>query len=137
MNSRYDAYVDGASRGNPGEAAIGISIRYRDSEAECHTISECLGIQTNNYAEYLALIEVLKWAVGQKATSLYVFSDSQLVVRQVQGIYKVKNPEIKKLHSQVMALVSEISDFKIEHIRREFNCRADELANIALDGATA
>ena len=115
-------FTDGAARGNPGEAGGGIVLI--DGE---HTIEhfKYFGIKTNNQSEYLALIEGLKLAVKQGAKKLDIFMDSQLVVKQVNGEYKVKNAKMQPLHADVMGFLERISVWTITHIKREDNKRAD------------
>jgi ribonuclease HI len=125
-------HIDGASRGNPGEAAFGVHVTTPDGE----TLAELygyLGRATNNVAEYRALIHALRFAVSRGARAVRIFSDSELVVRQVSGRYKVKHPDMIPLHRQARELLSQIEDARIVHIRREENREADRLANRALD----
>jgi len=124
-------YVDGASRGNPGAASIGASLL--KGTQEIGTVSESIGVATNNQAEYLALIAGLKLALTEGITSLEVFADSQLIERQIKKIYKVKNARMKPLYLQAVELINQFESFQINHIPREDNARADELANLALD----
>ena len=123
-------FTDGASRGNPGEAGGGIVLI--DGE---HTIEhfKYFGKKTNNQSEYLALIEGLKLAVKQEAKKLDIFMDSQLIVRQVRGEYKVKNSNMQPLHADVMGFLERIPSWTITHIKREENKRADWLSNQAID----
>ncbi|HMQ10198.1 MAG TPA: ribonuclease HI family protein [Oligoflexia bacterium] len=126
------AYIDGASRGNPGEASVGVSLCAKDGQ-ELATVAKYIGQATNNVAEYTSLLEALDLAKAQMCKNVKIYADSQLMVRQIQGIYKVKNPELKKLWQQAMDKIQLFDSFEIEHVRREYNKRADELANIALD----
>ncbi len=133
MEGPLIAYVDGASRGNPGAAAFGVCVCAPDgSEVACFGGS--LGRQTNNYAEYRALIAALRWASEQRVTEFEVRSDSQLMVRQMEGRYRVKSPGLKPLHAEARALVSSFERFRIVHLRRENNAEADSIANRVLDG---
>lgn len=128
-------YCDGASRGNPGPAAIG-AVLFDASGAERYTISRRLGVATNNEAEYQALIEGVQAAatVAPPAeTELLVRMDSELVVRQIIGQYKVKNERLKPLHKTARQILEEFKAFRMEHVPRAKNARADELANEALD----
>ncbi len=124
--------VDGAARGNPGPAAIGVTLK-DESRHLIATISECLGETTNNQAEYKALISGLKRAISLGATQVQVYSDSELMVRQINGIYRVKNDELKLLHAEAKRLAANLENFKITSIGREKNREADLLANRALD----
>ena len=120
-------YIDGGSRGNPGPAGVGV---YFPGLAR---IAEYLGTQTNNYAEYSALVLALKFAVVQRSDTLKVYSDSELVVKQIQGSYKVRNENIRPLYQTAIRWIRLIPHFSIEHVRREFNVDADRLANEARD----
>jgi ribonuclease HI len=124
--------VDGASRGNPGPAAIGVTLK-DEKQNLLAEISERNGVTTNNQAEYLALIAGLKKALVLEASQVMVYSDSQLMVRQIQGKYKVKNTDIKPLYSEIARLAYSFSSFNIASIPREQNQEADKLANLALD----
>jgi ribonuclease HI len=125
-------YTDGASRGNPGPAALGVYCVSNNGDVLAE-IAEPLGVQTNNYAEYVAVIRALEVAIEKKVETLYLRSDSQLMVRQILGEYKVKAPGIIPLHGRCKALISKIPKVYFEHVRREFNREADRLANQALD----
>jgi len=125
-------HVDGASRGNPGPAAIGIAIsdaRWKVVEE----IGEYIGEATNNVAEYKALIRGLSAALAQGASEVEIRTDSELLVRQVEGAFKVKSPALRPLHDEVSALLDQFARWAIQHVPREANARADELANQALD----
>jgi ribonuclease HI len=125
-------YTDGASRGNPGHAAIGVVIQ-DDASRVLKEISEYIGINTNNYAEYHAVLRALKEAKNLNADTITLFSDSELVCRQLTGKYKVKSNNIRPLFTEVISLASKLKSFSVTHIRREFNTHADKLANMALD----
>ena len=127
----YEIYCDGASRSNPGESSVGISI-LKDSE-EIATIKKRIGIATNNVAEYLGLIEALKYCVENNIMEVDIYLDSLLVVQQVNLEYKVKSKRLQEYYNQALDLINKINNIKINHIRREFNKRADQLANQALD----
>lgn len=125
-------YIDGASRGNPGKAAIGVVVM----NGSGHVIGEMkryIGETTNNMAEYQALIEALTEGTRLGGKVVHVFSDSELMVRQINGIYKVKDSKLIDLYKESKRLISGFSDFKIDHITRDKNARADSLANEALD----
>lgn len=126
-------YTDGASRGNPGPSSLGISIVDPSTESEIFYWGEPLGLQTNNYAEYFAVIRALELARDQGVQQLEVRSDSQLLIRQILGEYKVKNEGLKPLFTQVKSLERGFKACAWRHIPREQNKRADELANQALD----
>ena len=126
-------YCDGASRGNPGRAAIGYAIFAADgTEIAAH--GEFLGDKlTNNVAEYESLLRGVDNAHALGVRHLRVRMDSQLVVRQILGQYRVKHPGLKPLHTKALERVGRFDSFHIEHVRREDNRRADALANAALD----
>ena len=121
------AYIDGGSRGNPGPAGAGVYF------PGIVSIAEYLGEQTNNFAEYTALVTALKFAVAMGCDDLEVFSDSELVVKQIRGLYKVKNANIVPLYQSAKMWMGLIGKCSIEHVRREFNKDADRLANVAMD----
>lgn len=125
-------YTDGASRGNPGPASIGVSFTTVKDE-EISTLSEAIGDQTNNFAEYTALVRGVETAKENKVEKVWIRTDSQLMVRQILGEYKVKSESIKDLHAQAVEILKFFEKVRIEHIPREQNKRADELANQALD----
>jgi ribonuclease HI len=126
------ANVDGASRGNPGPASYGLIVRAPDGTTELE-IGKYLGRATNNVAEYYALIGALDYAQAQGIERLLVRSDSELLVRQMQGRYKVKSADLRPLYEHARKLARGLAHFAIEHVPRERNSDADELANIALD----
>lgn len=125
-------HIDGASRGNPGEAGFGVFVSRRDG-AEVESLYGYMGEATNNVAEYRGLIEGLRYALSVGAKRISVFSDSELVVRQVSGQYKVKHPNMRPLHAEAKALLARFDSATLSHVRREQNKEADALANKALD----
>ena len=127
----YEIYCDGASRSNPGDASIGVSIN--KDKVEIDTIKKKIGINTNNVAEYLGLIAALEYCVENKVNNVRIFLDSLLVVQQVNMEYKVKSKKLQTYYEKSLKLIEQIEDIEIHHIRREFNSRADQLANEALD----
>jgi len=127
----YEIYCDGASRSNPGDASIGVSIN--KDKVEIDTIKKKIGINTNNVAEYLGLIAALEYCVENKVNNVRIFLDSLLVVQQVNMEYKVKSKKLQNHYEKSLKLIKQIEDIEIHHIRREFNSRADQLANEALD----
>jgi ribonuclease HI len=129
---RYVVYTDGAARGNPGPAAIGIVVQ-DGSGRTVYESSRTLGIHTNNEAEYLALIAALEYLKNARASEADFHLDSELVVRQLKGEYKVKEPRLQALYGQVVMLLNAVPRHRIRHVPREQNARADELANEALD----
>lgn len=126
------AHVDGGSRGNPGHAGFGVFIE-DNKGIPIAELSQYLGIQTNNFAEYSGLLAALHYANDHGHKALEVVSDSELMVRQVNGQYKVKNENLKQLYQQAVALIRNFDWFSIRHVRREFNKDADRLANLAMD----
>ena len=129
------AYIDGGARGNPGPAGFGVRIEQADG-TPIEEFGEAVGIATNNVAEYRALIAALEWARRNGHHHLHVRSDSQLLVQQMRGVYKVKHPRLQPLHAKARALAAEIGRVTFEHVAREQNSRADRLANMAMDGET-
>lgn len=125
-------YIDGASRGNPGKAAIGVVVM-NGSGHVIDGLKRYIGETTNNMAEYQALIEALTEGKRLGGKSVRVFSDSELMVRQINGVYKVKDSKLLDLYKEAKSLISGFSDFKIDHITRDKNSEADSLANEALD----
>ena len=128
---KYQLFCDGASRSNPGDASIGVSILLDGKEV--YTISKKIGIATNNEAEYQALIDGLNYCVDNSIKEIQVFLDSNLVVEQVNKNFKVKAGNLKVLNSKVDDLIHEFNFIEINHVYREENKRADQLANMALD----
>ena len=126
------ANIDGASRGNPGPASYAVVIRDPEGKIILE-LAKKLGRETNNVAEYYALLAALDYAASSGIAALRIRSDSELLVRQMQGRYKVKSPELKPLHERATKLSRQIAYFTIEHVRREQNKDADALANVALD----
>lgn len=124
-------HIDGAARGNPGDAAIGIIAK--DGHKIVFKISEYIGKATNNVAEYSALIRALEEALICGHKEAHFLSDSQLIVEQIKGNYRVKEENLKVLFNHAGSLIRKMKSFTIEHVRREFNKEADDLANSALD----
>ncbi|HYX53142.1 MAG TPA: ribonuclease HI family protein [Candidatus Limnocylindrales bacterium] len=126
------ANVDGGARGNPGPAAYGVVIRDAQGKVVME-LSKYLGIQTNNVAEYSGLLAALEYAAQAKYESIKVISDSELLVRQMQGRYKVNHPVLKQLFDKAKLLTESFHLFRIEHVLREKNKDADRLVNEVLD----
>ena len=126
------AHSDGGARGNPGPAGYGVVIN-NESGKKIATLSEYLGHQTNNFAEYQGLIAALEYTLEHGPKALKVISDSELLVRQIKGIYKVKNPMLQDLHARAKELIAQLDWFSIGHALREHNQEADRLANEAMD----
>lgn len=141
---RYDApppvvivaYIDGGARGNPGPAGYGVRVEDGHSGLldELHGF---LGVSTNNRAEYEGLLAALRYAVGHGHRDVLIRSDSELLVRQMRGQYRVKNARLQDLHRDAQALAARLGRVTFEHIRRELNAEADRLANLAIDEGTA
>jgi ribonuclease HI len=125
-------YIDGGSRGNPGPAAAGVVINAKSDGKPVHEAGYYIGNATNNVAEYQGLIRSLQDAKKLGGEHVHIFSDSQLMVRQITGQYRVKSPDLQPLHEQAQMLLLEFSQWEIQHVLREKNTRADELVNIAL-----
>jgi ribonuclease HI len=128
----FSIHVDGASRGNPGDAGFGVHVVGPDGETVAELYGH-LGPATNNVAEYQGLLHALRWALERGAESVEIFSDSELLVRQMAGRYRVKNPGLQPLHREACDLMRRFSRARISHVRREENREADALANRALD----
>ncbi len=129
-------YTDGACRGNPGPSSIGVSFETLKNK-EIDTLSERIEDTTNNVAEYTALIRGLETAQAENVENVWVRTDSELMVKQLKGEYKVKTPHIKELYDVAYTLLRSFKKVKLEHVRREYNKRADALANEALGSAKA
>ncbi|TSC66257.1 MAG: ribonuclease H [Candidatus Doudnabacteria bacterium Gr01-1014_77] len=131
-------YTDGGARGNPGPAGIGAVFYLEDENGkrlELETLKEYIGEQTNNYAEYTALIKALQRAssIGKKVVLCYL--DSELVVKQLNGLYKVREESLKPLVSEVLKLTNKFTNVSFTHVHREKNVLADKLVNQAIDEA--
>ncbi len=124
--------TDGGSRGNPGESGIGVAIFDKDSNL-IHEACDYLGIATNNIAEYKALILGIKLSMEYNAKEILFKSDSELMVKQIKGEYRVKNPQLKLLFTEVKELLRKLPNWKIMHVRREENSEADLMANKGID----
>src|SRR5580704_13525110 len=128
----YTANIDGAARGNPGPAAYGVLVRRPDGKTH-ESLGKYIGRTTNNVAEYYALIAALDYAAASGIKRLRVFSDSQLIVNQIKGLYKVKHPDLRPLHERAKKQAAGLEAFIIQYIPREQNRDADAAANAALD----
>jgi ribonuclease HI len=125
-------HIDGGSRGNPGDAGYGVYVQDADG-ADVARLYGYLGVATNNVAEYQGLINGLRFALEQGARRVQVYSDSELVVRQIEGRYKVKHEGLRPLYREASALLGRFTRWSVTHVRREQNKEADKLANRALD----
>lgn len=127
------AYFDGGARGNPGPAGWGVYIVDDKGEVQAE-LSGSLGTATNNVAEYHGLIAALQWAADRDLKQIAIKGDSQLLIEQMRGNYKVKNEGLKPLYLKARLLVMQIGDVSFEHVRREQNKDADRLSNVGMDG---
>jgi ribonuclease HI len=135
MAERFRAAIDGGSRGNPGPAAWAVVVLDEDGRRlEGH--AGTIGSTTNNVAEYTALLEALALAAAHGAAEVEILADSELVVRQIEGAYRVKNENLKPLHEEARRRIARLRSFRISHVRRGQNKEADRLVNVALDRAT-
>jgi ribonuclease HI len=130
------ANVDGGARGNPGPAGFGVVIEDEVGRPVAE-VSEYLGRQTNNFAEYSGLLAALHYALRHGFKALKVVSDSELMVKQINGQYKVSSPTLKELYEQAVKLIDQLECFEIKHVLREKNREADRLANLAMDRGIA
>jgi len=135
LEGAYTANIDGAARGNPGPAAYGVVIRRPDG-ATHESLGKYIGRHTNNVAEYYALIAALDYAAASGIRRLRVLSDSQLIVNQIKGLYKVKHPDLRPLHERAKKQAASLETFTIQYVPREQNRDADDLANAALDNTS-
>jgi ribonuclease HI len=126
------AYCDGGSRGNPGPAGFGVYIQDSTGKVLAE-LSQYLGTHTNNFAEYSALLAALEFAITHGHKSLRVISDSELMVKQMKGQYRVNSPELRPLYEEARRRVPQLDHFQIQHVLREKNRHADRLANLAMD----
>lgn len=125
-------HIDGGSRGNPGPAAAGVVVRQDGGDA-CLEAGYFLGRMTNNQAEYHGLLRALEAATKWRASEVHINADSELLVRQINGDYRVKNAALKDLFDEASTQLQRFKQWRVQHVRREFNRRADELANMAMD----
>jgi ribonuclease HI len=128
----YRIFSDGASKGNPGPAGAGAVILSPNGEI-VQELAEPLGITTNNVAEYQGLLVALKYCQKKSLAPVEIFADSQLLIRQLLGVYKVKQPHLQVLHREAQALLREIGCVGLHHVPREENGEADRLANLAVE----
>ena len=129
------AYCDGGSRGNPGPSGYGVSIEDAAGRPVAD-LSEFLGVKTNNFAEYSGLLAALEYALSHGYSRLRVVADSELMVKQMKGQYQVKSPDLRPLWEEAKRRAARLERFEIQHVLRNKNKRADELANQAMDRGT-
>jgi probable phosphoglycerate mutase len=133
-SSEVIAHIDGASRGNPGPAAYAVVVESSDG-SKLAGFSGYLGRATNNFAEYQALLAALEYARSNHYLRVHVQTDSELLARQIEGVYKVKSPGLKPLQEHARQMIARLESFSIQHVPREQNHEADQLANQALEAA--
>lgn len=129
-------YIDGGARGNPGPAGYGVRVEDADS-VMVDELYGGLGVATNNVAEYNGLLAALTWALARGERQVHVRSDSELLVKQMRGEYKVRHPGLQPLHAKARLLVAQLDRVRFEHVRREQNTEADRLSNLGMDQAEA
>jgi probable phosphoglycerate mutase len=127
-------YIDGGSRGNPGPAGYGVRVETADGTL-VEEFSASIGVATNNVAEYNGLLAALRYAIDHGYRDIVVRSDSELLVKQMLGAYRVKHPGLQPLYGQAKLLAAKLGRVRFQHVRREFNAHADRLANTAMDQA--
>jgi ribonuclease HI len=126
-------HTDGAARGNPGLAGAGAALRDAADGSLVAEIAAFLGVRTNNYAEWMAVELALEEAIARGATHVDLRLDSELVARQISGVYRVKHPDLKPIHARVMAMLARLAGYTVGHVPRELNKEADRLSNVAID----
>ena len=126
------AFIDGGARGNPGPAGYGVHV-IDESGNVLAELYQAIGSATNNIAEYRGLLAALEWARDHGHRRLHIKSDSELLVKQINGVYKVKHPGLQPLAARARLLMMEVGDVTIEHVRREHNKDADRLSNLGMD----
>ena len=136
MTRRAVVYIDGGARGNPGPAGYGVRIETSNGDVE-NELYEPIGIATNNVAEYRGLIAALDYLVRDNFREALIRSDSQLLVRQMQGRYRVRHPRLQLLHREAKELEARLDLVTFEHVRRTENTAADRLSNLAMDAQEA
>ena len=127
------AFIDGGARGNPGPAGYGVHIQLPDGSIE--ELHGGIGVATNNVAEYNGLLAALRWAVEHGHSVVRIKADSELLVRQMRGEYKVKNAGLQPLVARARVLIGQLDRVTFEHVRREQNTDADRLSNVGMDEA--
>jgi ribonuclease HI len=126
------AYIDGGARGNPGPAGYGVRVERPDGTL-VEELHGALGVATNNVAEYSGLLAALQWAVDHGEREVHIRADSELLVRQMRGEYKVKHPGLQPLAARARLLCMQLDRVVFEHVRRAQNAEADRLSNLAMD----
>lgn len=131
--NRLLIHTDGAARGNPGPAGLGAILRDAETGETVAELARFLGLRTNNFAEWTAVEAALSEAQRLGASAVDLRTDSELVVRQISGRYRVKHPDLKPIHSRVMVLLGSFAAYTVDHVPRERNRDADRLSNVAID----
>lgn len=126
------AYIDGGARGNPGPAGYGVRVERGDGTL-LDELHGAIGVATNNVAEYHGLLAALQWAIDHGEREIRIRADSELLVRQMRGEYRVKHPGLQPLAARARLLAMELARVDFEHVRREHNVEADRLSNLAMD----
>jgi len=137
MNKKYIIHTDGGSRGNPGPAAIGVVIDEKNAAGDVINVkeyNECIGVNTNNQAEYMAILWALNYCKVNGFKDIECYLDSELVVKQLNGEYKIKDAGLSKIAAKIFIIKQSFDKCVFIHVRREFNKEADRLVNEALDG---
>jgi ribonuclease HI len=130
------AYIDGGARGNPGPAGYGVRIESADGTL-IEELYGALGISTNNVAEYNGLLAALAWAVAHGEREVQIRADSELLVKQMLGEYRVKHPGLQPLVARARVFIGQLDDVTFQHVRREQNKEADRLSNLGMDESEA
>lgn len=125
-------HIDGGARGNPGPAGYGVLVQ-DETGRKVDELSVFLGVQTNNFAEYSGLVAALEYAIEHGVRAVKIYSDSELLVKQIKGEYKVKSPALLEIYREAKDLIRKLNSFQIRHVMREQNREADRLANKAMD----
>jgi ribonuclease HI len=133
QHRRLLIYTDGAARGNPGPAGLGAILRDAETGKTVAELATYLGVRTNNVAEWSAVEAALDEALRLGATHVDLRMDSELVARQIAGIYKVKHPDLKPIHARVMTQLARLEGYTVGHVPRALNTDADRLSNVAID----
>ena len=133
LKNNAELYTDGGARGNPGPAGIGVVLEVKSQKSK---VKRFIGEATNNQAEYQALLAGLELAISAEVHELRVFMDSELIVKQMKGEYRVKNSDLKPLFAQALGLTNKFTTISFHHIPREKNKEADKLVNEAIDQVT-
>ena len=125
-------FIDGGARGNPGPAGYGVYVLDENGDVLAE-LYRGIGHNTNNVAEYSGLLAALEWAREHGHRRVHIKSDSELLVKQIKGVYKVKHPGLQPLYARARLLMHEVGNVTIEHVRREHNKEADRLSNLGMD----